>query len=107
MDAILVMITAGSAEEAGRLTDALLDARLVACVNQAPDVRSFFWWQGRRDHADEVLLLAKTRPELWPRVLETVRGIHGYEVFGAIALPIVECNPDYLQWITESTTAKP
>lgn len=103
MDAILVMITVGDEAEAGRLTDALLDARLVACVSRVPGIASDFWWQGSRDRAGELLLLAKTRRELWPEVLETVRAHHSYEVFEAIALPIIEGNPDYLRWIEQST----
>ena len=103
MEALLVFITAGSLQEAERISGALLDARLVACVNRVPGVASEFWWKGRRDRAEEVLLLAKTRRGLWPRVLETVRAHHSYEVFEAIAVPIVEGNPDYLRWIEEST----
>lgn len=103
MEAILVFITAGDAAEAQRVADALLEARLVACVNQVPGVQSDFWWQGQRDRANEVLLLAKTRRSLWARVLETIRAHHSYEVFEAIAIPIVEGNPDYLQWIGETT----
>jgi periplasmic divalent cation tolerance protein len=103
MDAILVFITVGSEDEARRVTDALLERRLVACVNRVPGVASEFWWQGARDTAAELLLLAKTRRELWPEVLETVRAHHSYEVFEAVAVPIVEGNPDYLRWIAEST----
>jgi periplasmic divalent cation tolerance protein len=103
MDAILVMITAGSEAEAEKVGGALLEARLAACVNCLSGVRSDYWWQGAREQAGEVLLLAKTRRALWPRVLETVRAHHSYEVFEAIAIPIVEINPDYLRWIEETT----
>lgn len=100
---ILVFITAGSSEEADTLAVALLDARLVACVNQVKEVSSAYWWQGAREQAAEVLLLAKTRRELWSQVLETIRKHHSYEVFEAIAVPLIEANPDYLDWIWEST----
>jgi len=103
VEAILVFITAGSEAEAGAVADALLDARLAACVNRIPAVKSDYWWKGERDKAEEVMLLAKTRRELWPRVLETIRAAHSYEVFEAIAVPILEGNPDYLRWIEEST----
>jgi periplasmic divalent cation tolerance protein len=105
MEAILVFITSGTAEEADRIATALLESRLVACVNIVRGVDSRFWWQGSLDRAEELLLVAKTRRELWPKVLETVRMHHSYEVFEAIALPIIESNPDYLDWIRESTAA--
>jgi periplasmic divalent cation tolerance protein len=103
MEAVVIFITTGSQEEAERISAALLDARLVACVNQVCDVRSDYWWKGSREDANEVLLLAKTRRELWPQVLDTVRAAHSYEVFEAIAVPIIEGNPDYLRWIEETT----
>jgi periplasmic divalent cation tolerance protein len=104
MNAILVFITAGSEEEGARLSEALLAERLVACVNRIHPVESAFWWQGARDTATETLLLAKTMPELWPRVLEAVRAHHSYDVFEAIAVPIIEGNPEYLRWIEETAT---
>jgi periplasmic divalent cation tolerance protein len=103
MEALLVFITASSDEEATRVTEALLAERLVACVNRVPGVQSEFWWQGTRDQATEVLLLAKTRRELWDRVLEAVRAVHSYEVVEAIGVPILEGNPDYLAWVAEVT----
>lgn len=106
-EAIVVFIACGSAEEAERVGGALLEARLAACVNLMSGVRSEFWWQGARDHAEEVLLIAKTRRELWPTLLETVRAHHSYEVFEAIALPIIEGSPDYLEWIRNTTTDAP
>jgi periplasmic divalent cation tolerance protein len=79
----------------------------VACVNRVCGIRSDFWWQGVTEAADEVLLMAKTRRDLWPQVLETVRLHHSYEVFEAIALPVIEGNPDYVRWIQESTQPLP
>jgi periplasmic divalent cation tolerance protein len=105
VEAILVLITVADEAQAACIEGALLEARLVACVNRIDGVRSAFWWQGQIDRAGELLLVAKTRRELWSRVLETVRAHHSYEVFEAIALPIVEANPDYLRWIEESTVA--
>lgn len=103
MEPILVFITAGDDAEAQRIAEALLAPRLAACVNRIPGIESGFWWQGARDRASEVLLLAKSRRELWPRLLEAVRASHSYEVFECIAVPIVEGSPEYLQWIEETT----
>ena len=99
------MITTGSEAEAEAVGGALLDARLVACVNLVPGVRSDYWWKGKRESAAECLLVAKTRRSLFPRLLEAVRKVHSYEVFEAVALPVVESNPDYAAWILESTAA--
>jgi periplasmic divalent cation tolerance protein len=100
---VVVMITTGSEAEAERLGEALLGERLAACVNRIAGVKSRYWWQGAIEGADEWLLVAKTRRSLFPRLLAAVRAQHSYEVFEAIALPVVEGNPDYLRWVVEST----
>ena len=102
---VVVMITTGSEAEAEAVGEALLAGRLVACVNRITGVKSRYWWQGALEEAEEWLLVAKTQRALFPRVLEAVRAHHTYEVFEAIALPVVECNPDYARWVVESTTS--
>jgi len=75
----------------------------VACVNLVEDVRSLYWWRGEREASDECLLLAKTRRQLFDQVVAAVRGIHSYEVFEAVALPIIECAKEYGDWVQETT----
>jgi periplasmic divalent cation tolerance protein len=102
-EAIVVIIATGSPEEAERVVQVLLEAKLAACVNLVSGVTSMYWWQGRIEQAEEVLLLAKTRRSLFARLVETVRAVHSYEVFEAVALPIDAGSPEYLRWVDEST----
>jgi periplasmic divalent cation tolerance protein len=104
-EAVVVFITTGSREEGERVAAALLEARLAACVNLLPGVTSWFWWEGKQDQADEVLLLAKTRRRLVERLVAAVRAVHSYDVFEAVALPIVGGSPEYLQWVRDETAA--
>jgi periplasmic divalent cation tolerance protein len=104
-EAVVVLITAGSQDEAERVASALLEARLAACVNLLPGITSLFWWEGKIDRADEVLLLVKTRRELMPKLLEHVKAVHSYDVFEALALPIAAGNPEYLCWLEDTTSA--
>jgi periplasmic divalent cation tolerance protein len=100
---VVVLITTGDREEGERVATALLEARLAAGVNFLPGITSLFWWKGKIDRAEELLLLVKTRRSLMPRLLEAVRAVHSYEVFSALALPIVEGSPAYLDWIRNVT----
>ena len=104
-ESVVVLITAGSREEAERVGSALLEPRLAACVNLLSGVTSLFWWEGKIDRAEEVLLLVKTRRSLMPALLEQVRAVHSYDVFEAVALPIVAGSPEYLQWVDEAISA--
>ena len=51
-DKIVVLVTCGSKADAARIAQALVDARLAACVNivEAP-VRSVYRWKGKVETA--------------------------------------------------------
>jgi len=100
---IIVFITTSSYEEARKIADALVAQKKAACVSIVPKVNSLFRWKGKIEEAEESLMVVKTRAELFPEVVSTVKSIHSYEVPEIIALPIVEGNPDYLTWLKEQT----
>jgi len=100
-EAIVVLVTASSQEEAQRMADLLLEKRKAACVNIVPKVGSKFWWEGKLDSAQESLLIIKTKASVLPEVIELVRQAHSYTVPEVIALPIIGGNEDYLKWVDE------
>ena len=46
-DKVMVLVTCGSGEEAGRIARALVEKRLAACVNITSPVRSLYRWEGK------------------------------------------------------------
>ena len=101
-DHLLISITTGSSEEAERIAEALVQERLAACVNIVPAITSIYRWQGEVHRDSEVLLIAKSRPELFESLAARVKELHSYEVPEIIALPIVAGTEAYLNWIDES-----
>ncbi len=100
---IIVLITAGSGEEAAKIATALVDEHMAACVNIVPDVRSLFFWQGRTQNAAEALLICKSRQPLLEKLISRVKSLHSYTVPEVIALPVAGGSRDYLDWVREST----
>jgi len=98
-----VLVTVDSEETARKITSALLEARKAACVNIVPKVESHYWWQGKMETANELLLVVKTRAELLEEVVALVKKNHPYTVPEVIALPIVGGNEDYLRWVEGET----
>jgi len=84
---------------ADTLAEGIVEARVAACVNIVPRVRSIYRWQGAVEKDDEALLVIKTTAEGVPAVLEHIREHHPYDVPEAIALEIREGLPDYLAWL--------
>jgi len=100
---IVILITAGSPGEATTIARALVDEHLAACVNIVPGVRSLFFWEGKTQEAEEVLLICKSRLPLMDAVIARVRSLHSYTVPEIIAFPVAAGLPSYLAWLREST----
>lgn len=99
----VVFITAANRAEADAIAGTLVAEKIVACVTIIPGVRSTYWWKGKIETADEVLLSAKTRQSNMPALIRRVKELHSYEVPEIVALPLTDGNPDYLAWIGSST----
>jgi periplasmic divalent cation tolerance protein len=101
---ILVLITVPSQEVGERIANALLDQRLAACVNILPQVRSLYWWEGKINTDQELLLVVKSRADLFAdQLVPAVKEVHPYEVPEIIALPVVMGSASYLDWIDQET----
>jgi len=99
----VILVTVSTQEEAENISAVLLESRKAACVNIIPGVSSHFWWHNKIDHADELLLIIKTRLSAVPDLIDMVRQNHSYTVPEIIALPIIAGNTDYLEWVGGET----
>ena len=102
MEFCSIYITAGSEEEAAGIGRTLIEERLAACVNILP-VRSVYRWEGGIEDEAEVVAFIKTRASLAEKVIDRVKSLHSYQIPCIVVLSITQGNPDYLQWIEEST----
>ena len=98
---VVIFITTGTDEEAQEVAKALLNNRLAACVNIVPKINSIFWWNDTLDSAQENLLIVKSRASLLNEIVKLVKEVHSYETPEIVALPIIDGNPDYLDWISK------
>ena len=98
-DKIVVLSTCPTQEEAERLARILLDARLAACVNVIPRIRSYYRWKGAIESAEECLLVVKSSRDLIGSIGAVLEKEHSYEVPELLALPVVEGGTNYLNWL--------
>ena len=102
MSEFLVVYITASGENATALASALVREKLAACVNRISGVESTYTWEGRVERDTEDLLIVKTRAGLFDRLKERVQALHVYDVPEIIAVPIVEGNESYLEWMGAS-----
>ena len=105
MKANLVYITASSEKEALVISKTLVSERLAASVNIFNSVRSLYWWEGKIQDEQEVVIVAKTRSGLVEKLTERVISIHGYTCPCVLSIPIEKGHAFFLDWI-EAVTQK-
>ncbi|HKO42122.1 MAG TPA: divalent-cation tolerance protein CutA [Pyrinomonadaceae bacterium] len=101
-DAIVVLMTAPTLEEARMLSVKLVETKLAACVQILPQMESVYRWQGKVERQPEHLLLAKTTADRFAELEREVRAMHSYDTPEIVSFPLTEGSSDYLQWLQES-----
>ena len=102
--AVLVYTTWPSIVEAERAGRAMVERRLAACVNILPGMISHYWWEGKVERAEEVVMFVKTRAALAQAVADAVKELHSYKTPAIMTLPVENVDPDYHAWIAKETT---
>jgi periplasmic divalent cation tolerance protein len=96
---LVVLVTAGSEEEAHLIAETLVNRMLAACANIVPAITSIYRWQGQVQQDQEWLLVIKTRRDVLDELIRQVQSLHSYDLPEIIALPLVGGGVDYMQWL--------
>jgi periplasmic divalent cation tolerance protein len=104
MEALVVYITAPNEEEAAKIAKILVEERLAGCVNIIKDIRSIYSWQGKLEDEKEVLMIVKTRLELFSALTSKVKELHSYTVPAPPPPPPPHGSEEYIKWLKEATT---
>ena len=103
MEAIVVFCTVPNNEVAERIATNLVRSQLAACVNIIPHLTSIYTWKNELYNDSELLLVIKTKKNLFPLVEEAIKSYHPYEIAEIIALPVIAGSSDYIGWIYDVT----
>lgn len=97
----VIFITAGSKEEADKISRGLVESKLAFCVSTIPKIQSTYYWEDKIHVDEEFLLIVKTRKDRYGALETWVKNNHSYEVPEIIALPIEQGLPAYLNGIDD------
>lgn len=101
-DYLQVLTTTGSEEEAERISSALIERQLAACVQVIGPISSRYRWQGKVEREREWLCLAKTEASHYAELEAAIRALHSYDEPEIVATPIVAGSAGYLAWLSAS-----
>jgi periplasmic divalent cation tolerance protein len=91
---------------ARRVAEALVTARLAACVNLFAPMTSVYEWQGKLETGAETAAFIKTRRSLVDQAIAAARPLHPYTLPCFLILPIDGGNAGYLDWARGQTLPK-
>lgn len=106
-DPVLLYVTTENEAEAERIGRTLVEARLAACANILPGMRSVFRWQGAVQTGAECVLVLKTRGELAEAATAAVTAAHSYDCPCVLVLPVQGGHRPFLDWIAAETGPPP
>ncbi|HYD54079.1 MAG TPA: divalent-cation tolerance protein CutA [Gemmatimonadaceae bacterium] len=103
-DALVVLTTLASVDEAVALVRVLLERRLIACGTVLPGARSLYRWQGKIADEQEAVVLLKTRSARLEALRDAFGELHPYKVPELLAMPVSFGLDKYLEWIGSETS---
>ncbi|MBI2346787.1 MAG: divalent-cation tolerance protein CutA [Deltaproteobacteria bacterium] len=98
-DFCVALTTTNSSKEASKIAESLVDERLAACVNVISGVESIYFWEGKRCHEKEWLLVVKLRANRVPELKRRLPQLHSYSSPELIVLQITDGLSEYLSWL--------
>ncbi|MGB5268317.1 MAG: divalent-cation tolerance protein CutA [Polyangiales bacterium] len=101
---LVVLCTAPDLVTAEQLAKGLVDARLAACVNAIPGLKSFYRWHGKVEIDSEVQLLIKTSRARFDELAEWIEANHPYEGPEIVAVAAERVSESYLGWALGQTS---
>ena len=97
-DALLVLTTLGSAQDAREFVHGLVEDRVIACGTVLP-AASIYRWEGDVLETDEFVVLLKTEESKWDALVTAVESRHPYDVPELLAFPVDRGMRPYLEWV--------
>lgn len=86
--------------EAGKISEVLLKKKLVACAKTFP-VNSKFWWNGKIDNANEVLVSFETIKSRLEDIETEVLRLHSYQTPTIYSLSVQKTTSKVEKWLND------
>lgn len=105
-DALAVVTTLPTREQALALGRTLVEQRLVACA-QVSAIDSVYRWNGGLCQEAEFQLVCKTTAGQWTLVEQAILAQHPYQLPAIHALPVARIHAPYGDWVASQVIPKP
>ena len=97
---IILYLTCANDQEAQKISNILLENKLIACARRS-SISSSYWWDGKIQSDDEVLLMMESVEEKFDAVEAKVTELHSYDQFVLSAVSVVRTTAGVEKWLEE------
>lgn len=98
-DAVQVITTVATTDDAKYIAKTLLEARVAGCVQIMGPVRSMYWWKGELVDEAEYMCIIKTTADRFEAIDALLQEQHPYETPEIMMLPFSAGSEDYISWL--------
>jgi periplasmic divalent cation tolerance protein len=102
----IALTTFENEQQAKPIIDEIIKCKLAACVQEIM-IKSHYTWKGELCREDEVLVLFKTRKDLYPELERKLLEIHPYDTPEILFVDAEKGSAAYLAWVEEQTRNQP
>lgn len=100
---LIVLVTTASQKEAVRIGEKMVSAKLAACANVIPSIKSIYRWNGKIVKSGETLLMLKSTELRYQALEKAIKAIHSYKAPEIVALEIRAGLDQYMRWVRGET----
>jgi periplasmic divalent cation tolerance protein len=102
MGMLMVLTTVPDEDSASKIARELVENRLAACCSIIDGLKSIYWWEGKIEESNELLLLIKTSEKLYSEVEGKIKSLHPYTTPEIVAFKAEVVYSEYLRWLMEN-----
>ena len=101
MEYSVVICNVPDKDTAEKIAEHLVKKKLIACANIIPSITSIYEWKGELCKENEVMIIMKSKKDLFNELTEEIQKLHPYEVPEIISINTQDINQLYINWLSE------
>lgn len=95
-------VTFPKVSEAKKISQSLIELKLIACANILPKMKSFYMWNNKLQTASECVVLFKTSKSHAQKVEAFLLKNHSYQTPCVANIEIKNLNKSYRDWLLQN-----
>ncbi|KAF3701848.1 Protein CutA -like protein Precursor [Channa argus] len=98
----VLLINSPTEQVAKDIGRAIMERRLAASINILARTFTMYYWKGKIEDGNEILMLVKTKTSMIKQVVDYVRSVHPYANPEVLSFRVEDGSLPYMKWMDEA-----